>query len=238
MAFAQRIIFLFCCVTVSFGQRIPQALYEPVDITAAQEIRIQTLDTVTVKTQAQQEELALLYADVAAYEKSFLLLEALSEAYPEKFEYQFLLGGVSGTLASELPRTKSLPYVRAMKTAFENAAQLNPNSLEVQMILLELYTELPWLLGGSNKKAEETLEKIKSLAVIEGFLAAGYFYRSTNKNKEALVAYLNAINEIQDCNYAADLLQDSYYRLAVLAYFLQKDMTKACLLYTSPSPRD
>ena len=56
MAFAQRIIFLFCCVTVSFGQRIPQALYEPVDITAAQEIRIQTLDTVTVKTQAQQEE--------------------------------------------------------------------------------------------------------------------------------------------------------------------------------------
>ena len=232
MALAQRIIFLLFCVTVSFGQRIPQALFEPVVITADQEARIQLLDTITTKTQVQREELAQLFATTKQFEKSFELLAELCEEYPENFDYQFLFGGVSGILASELPRMKSLPYVRAMKAAFEAAAKLNPESLNAQIVLLELYTELPWLLGGSNKRAEETLEIVKSLSVIEGFLAEGYFYRSTKKNKAALVAYLNAINEIKLCNQPIELLQDSYYRLAVLAFYLQKDKTKAACLFS------
>jgi len=233
MGLTQRIIFLFFCVTSSFGQRIPQALYNPVEVTSAQEKRIRALDTVNAKTQAQREELSQLFAATTAYEKSFELLEELAAEFPDNIDYQFLLGGVSGILASELPRTKSLPYVKAMKNAFEAAAQLDPTSLEVQVVLLELYTELPWILGGSNKRAEETLEIIKSLSVIEGFLATGYFYRYTNKNKEALVAYLNAINEVHICDYPFELLQDSYYRLAVLAFYLQKDKAKARCLFST-----
>lgn len=232
MALAQRIIFLLFCVTVSFGQRIPQALFEPVVITANQEVRIQLLDTITTKTQAQREELAQLFATTKQFEKSFELLSELCEEYPENFDYQFLFGGVSGILASELPRMKSLPYVRAMKTAFEAAAKLNPDSLETQIVLLELYTELPWVLGGSNKKAINALESIKSFSIIEGFLAEGYFYQTTKKNKEALVAYLNAINEAQLCNQSSALLHDSYYRLAVLAFYLQKDKIKAACLFS------
>tara|TARA_E500000178_G_C16927223_1_gene709961 strand:- start:223 stop:1083 length:861 start_codon:yes stop_codon:yes gene_type:complete len=233
MAFAQRIIFLLFCVTVSFGQRIPQSLFEPIKMTADQEIRIQQLDTIAEKTQEQQEELALLFAATASYENSFVLLDALSDEYPDNFDYQFLLGGISGILASELPTTKSLSYVRAMKSAFEMAEQLNPNSIEVQMILLELYTELPWVLGGSNKKAKEKLEVIKSLSVIEGFLSEGFFNRSSKKNKEALVAYLNAINEVQLCgDLPVGLQQDSYYHLGVLAFYLQKDTVKAACLFS------
>ena len=201
-------------------------------ITANQEARIQLLDTIPTKTPAQREELAQLLASTKQFEKAFTLLAALCEEYPENFNYHFLFGGVSGILASELPRMKSLPYVRAMKSAFEAAAKLNPKSLDAQIVLLELYTELPWLLGGSNNRAEETLEIVKSLSVIEGFLAEGYFYRSTNKNKAALVAYLNAINEIELCNQPMKLLQDSYYHLAVLAFYLQKDKTKAACLFS------
>lgn len=233
MASAKRIIFLLFCVTFSYGQRIPQALFEPVVVTVAQETRIQELDTISEKTQAEREELAVLFATTTSYEKSFALLETLVQEYPDNFEYQFLLGGISGILASELPRTKSLPYVRTMKDAFEQAALLNPASLETQMILLELYTGLPWVLGGSNKKASEKLEVIKSLSVIEGFLSEGYFYRATKKNKKALVAYLNAINEIQSCgSQPMELLQDSYYHLGVLSFYLQKDMNKAACLFS------
>ena len=232
MAFAQRIVFLFFCVTATFGQRIPQSLFEPIEIAAAQETRIQELDTITEKTRAQQEELAMLYASTKDFENAFELLAELCAAYPENFDYQFLYGGVSGILATELPRVKSLPYVSAMKTAFETASTLKPEAVDVQIVLLELYTELPFILGGSSKKAWEKLEIVKSLSVLEGFLAEGYYFRSTKKNKEALVAFLNAINEIQACNFPSDLLQDSYYHLGILAFYLQKDMSKASCLFS------
>ncbi len=233
MAFAQRIIFLFFCVTSSFGQRIPLSLFEPIEITAAQEMRIQELDTINEKTTEQQEELAMLYASTKDYENAFELLAAICDTHPDNFDYQFLYGGVSGILASELPRVKSLPYVSAMKTAFETAGTLKPEALDVQIVLLELYTELPFILGGSNKKALNKLEVVKSLSVIEGFLAEGYYFRSTKKNKEALVAFLNAINEFQGCNFPFGLLLDSYYKLGVLAFYLQKDMTKAACLFSA-----
>lgn len=232
MGFAQRIVFLFFCVSVAFGQRIPQSFFEPVEVTVIQQNRIQALDTIIEKSELQLKALAILYAETKAYEESFEILEKLVESHPEKFEYQYLLGGISGILASELPRTRSLPYVRSMKSAFEAASDLLPEAIEVQMVLLELYTELPWVLGGSYKKAEEKLTKIKSLAELEGFLAEGYFYRATKKNKKALVAYLNAINEVQHCETAATVQNNSLYALAVLAFYLQKDMTKASCLFT------
>lgn len=228
----QRIIFFLFCVSMAFGQRVPQSLFEPVTVTITQDKRIQELNTLAKKSKEQLEELAILYAATKAYEQSFELFDALAEAYPENFEYQYLLGGIAGILASELPKMKSLPYVRTMKTAFEAAAIIKPDALEVQLILLELYTELPWVLGGSTKKAEKTLKVIKSLSVIEGFLAEGYFYRSNTKNKEALVAYLNAINEIQHCDSSAMQQNISLYRLAVLAFYLQKDVAKAECLFS------
>jgi transcriptional antiterminator Rof (Rho-off) len=219
MAYAQRVIFFVFCVSVSFGQRAPQSLFDSVAVTAEQEMRILALDTITIKTQAEREELAMLFASTKRFENSFELLSVLCEEYPDNFDYQ-------------LPRVKSLPYVRAMKIAFEAAARLKPDALDIQIVLLQLYTELPWVLGGSNKKATQVLEIVKSLSVIEGFLAEGYFYRSTKKNKEALVAYLNAVNEIQSCNQDVEMSIDSYYHLAVLAFYLQKDKTKAACLFS------
>ncbi len=232
MEVAQRLVFLLFCVSISFGQRVPQSFFERDTVTTEQTFRIASLDSIQTKTQAQREELALLYAQTADYDSSFKLLEELVEDYPDEYNYQFQLGGVSGILATEMPRAKSLPYVKTMRTAFEVAAMLDPNALDVQWVLLELYTELPWLLGGSNKRAEETVERIKSLSVIEGYLAEGYFFRSTKKNKEALVAYLNAINEIQDCKQSLPLQIDSLYHLGVLAFYLQKDNTKAKCLFS------
>ncbi len=233
MAFAQRIVFLFFFVTASFGQRIPLSLFEPITVTDAQEIRIQQLDSIAEKTQVQQEELATLYVTTKDFDNAFEILAEMCAAYPKNFDYQYLYGGVSGILATELPRIKSLPYVRAMKTAFEQAVALKPKALDVQIVLVELYTELPFILGGSKKKALEKLKIVKSLSVVEGLLAEGYYFRATNKNKEALVAYLKAMNEINTCNPSLELLQDSYYQLGVLAYYLQKDMSKAACLFST-----
>ena len=141
-----------------------------------------------------------------------------------------MLGGIAGTLASEVSQVKSLPYVRTMKTAFEQAARIAPDSLTIQLVLLELYTELPWVLGGSNKKANKALSAVQSLSTIEGFLAAGYYYRTTKKNKEALVAYLNAVNEVDVCS-TPEVSNDAYYVMGVLSFYLQKDITKALCFF-------
>lgn len=232
MGTAQRIIFLLFSFTLAFGQRIPQSFFEPVAVTPQQQSRIVELDSISEKSEEDYQELAFLYAATKSYEQSYELLETLVESHPENFQYQYLLGGVSGIIASELPRVKSLPYVRTMKSAFEAAADLRPNTIEVQLVLLELYAELPWVLGGSNKKAQNCIEIIKSLSSVEGFLAEGYFYRTIKKNKEALVAYLNAVNETQSCDFPLNTTNNAYYHLAVCAYYLQKDMPKAACLFS------
>ncbi|MGI9560227.1 MAG: tetratricopeptide repeat protein [Flavobacteriaceae bacterium] len=230
MAIAQRLILIIFCVGFSYGQRIPVALFEPVVITPEQQSRIITLDSIESKTLAQEEELALLYASTRAFEQSFDILSSLAKVNPDNYDYQFLLGGIAGTLASEVSQVKSLSYVRAMKTAFERAALIAPDSLIVQLVLLELYTELPWVLGGSNKKANRALSAVQSLSTIEGFLAAGYYYRTTKKNKEALVAYLSAVNEVDVCS-TPEVSNDAYYVMGVLSFYLQKDITKALCFF-------
>jgi hypothetical protein len=117
-----------------------------------------------------------------------------------------------------------------MKTAFEQAARIAPDSLTTQLVLLELYTELPWILGGSSKKANRALSAIQSLSTVEGFLAAGYYYRTTKKNKEALVAYLSAVNEVDSCS-TPEVSNDAYYIMGVLSFYLQKDITKALCFF-------
>jgi hypothetical protein len=86
------------------------------------------------------------------------------------------------------------------------------------------------VLGGSNKKANWALNAIQSLSTIEGFLAAGYYYRTTKKNKEALVAYLNAVNEVDVCS-SPEVSNDAYYVMGVLSFYLQKDVTKALCFF-------
>ena len=230
MAIAQRLILIIFCVGFSYGQRIPVALFEPVVITPEQQSRIIALDSIESKTLAQEEELALLYASTRAFEQSFDILSSLTKENPDNYDYQFLLGGIAGTLASEVSQVKSLSYVRAMKTAFERAALIAPDSLIAQLVLLELYTELPWVLGGSNKKANRVLSAVQALSTIEGFLAAGYYYRITKKNKEALVAYLNAINEVDPCS-TPEVSNDAYYVMGVLSFYLQKYITKALCFF-------
>ena len=230
MAIAQRLILIIFCVGFSYSQRIPVALFEPVVITSEQQSRIDALDSLADKSVEQQHELALLYASTRAFEQSFDILSSLAEEDPQNYDYQFMLGGIAGTLASEVSQVKSLPYVRAMKTAFEQAARIAPDSLTIQLVLLELYSELPWVLGGSNKKAKKALNAVQSLSTIEGFLAAGYYYRTTKKNKEALVAYLSAVNEVDVCT-TPEVSNDAYYVMGVLSFYLQKDITKALCFF-------
>jgi len=230
MAITQRLIFIIFCVGFSYSQRIPVALFEPIVITSEQQSRIDALDSLADKSVEQQHELALLYASTRAFEQSFDILSSLAEEDPENYDYQFMLGGIAGILASEVSQVKSLPYVRTMKTAFEQAARIAPDSLTIQLVLLELYTELPWVLGGSNKKAKKALSAVQSLSTIEGFLAAGYYYRTTKKNKEALVAYLNAVNEVDLCS-TPEVSNDAYYVMGVLSFYLQKDITKALCFF-------
>ena len=140
MAVAKRLILIIFCVGFSYGQRIPVTLFEPVLITPEQQSRIISLNSIESKTLVEQEELALLYISTRAYEQSFDILASLAKKAPDNYDYQFMLGGVSGILASEVSQVKSLTYVRAMKTAFERAAIIEPDSLTIQLLLLELYT--------------------------------------------------------------------------------------------------
>jgi Tfp pilus assembly protein PilN len=118
MAIAQRLILIIFCIGFSYSQRIPVALFEPVVITSEQQSRIDALDSLAGKSVEQQHELAMLYASTRAFEQSFDILSSLAEEDPENYDYQFMLGGIAGTLASEVSQVKSFALCKGHENGF------------------------------------------------------------------------------------------------------------------------
>ena len=59
-------------------------------------------------------------------------------------------------ISSEVSKSKSIKYIKNMKSSFESAALLKPKSIDLKNYLLELYIKLPWFLGRNNKQAFES----------------------------------------------------------------------------------
>jgi len=69
-------------------------------------------------------------------------------------DYQYKYGGVLGMIAKESNCFHALSLVDDIKASFEKAIELNPKHIEARWALVELYLQLPGIVGGSEKKSE------------------------------------------------------------------------------------
>ncbi|MBU3821211.1 tetratricopeptide repeat protein [Flavobacteriaceae bacterium XHP0103] len=109
--------------------------------------------------------------------------------------YQYKYGGALGMKALEVSKLEALGLIGDVKDALLKAAELNPKHTNVRWALVELYMQLPGILGGSRSKSLKYADELYNLSKVDGYLAKGYIYEYDDEPELAEKYYKLAIKE-------------------------------------------
>ncbi|MGB8705294.1 MAG: tetratricopeptide repeat protein [Gillisia sp.] len=136
--------------------------------------------------------------DVYSYKKDWdQAIENYKKAVtlePKNPEYLFKLGGAYGMKALLVSKLEALLYIPDIKKNLEMSARIDPNQVESRRALVELYVQLPGIIGGSTKKAAEYARQLESISPINAFLAKGYIAKYNDEKLNSLQCYKKAFS--------------------------------------------
>lgn len=107
--------------------------------------------------------------------------------------YQYKYGGALGMKALSVNKFRALGLIGDIKTAFTTAAKLDASHIETRWALVELYMQLPGIIGGSKKRSLKYANELEALSKVDGFLAKGYIYEYDNNPELAELYYKKAV---------------------------------------------
>ncbi len=227
MGIAQRITFvLFLTFGLVQAQRAPLHLYPKNELTAEQKIQLADLKSLYDTKQATEEQkdaFGQLLIQAQQFKKALEVYASLCQTHPDRFEYQFRRGAAAGYVLDTVSKISALPYLASLKSGFEQAVRINPNSIAAQRALMSVYVDLPKLLGGDLSKALQICAEIESISSFEGALAYVWFASKTNQVGLAKKHMEWAINSAEK----EITVNDSRYEFAVIAWIWGGDLALA-----------
>lgn len=113
---------------------------------------------------------------------------------PSNAEYNFKYGGAMAMKVLEVSKLKALIYIPDLKKHLEKAAQLDINHVRSRRALVELYMELPSMLGGSEAKATKYANELKQIDLLEAALAHAFIYKKSRNEKQAALNFKQALS--------------------------------------------
>lgn len=119
----------------------------------------------------------------------------LVELKPKTANYHYKYGGALGMKALSVNKLTALRFIGDIKSAFLKAAELDANHIETRWALVELYMQLPGILGGSRSKSLKYADELEILSKVDGYLAKGYVYEYDDEPELAEKFYKMAIIE-------------------------------------------
>lgn len=135
--------------------------------------------------------------DIAAYQGNWdtavKYYKELVEEYPDNAKYSFEYGGTLGLKAMHISRVKALFYVSDIKKYLKKAAELDPSHVETRWALVELYIQLPGILGGSVSTAQKYANQLLEISPLNGYLAKGRIAAYEDNRTEMLKYYKKAL---------------------------------------------
>ena len=140
-----------------------------------------------------QEYLGDIAAHKQQWDKAISYYEILSSKEDQNANYHFKLGAALAMKAKILPRWKAITFIGRIKRELEHAAILNPNHIEARWALIELYIQLPEILGGSQKKAMGYANELASISAVDGYLVKGHIFEHYKHWEEAETFYKEAV---------------------------------------------
>ncbi|NOX90375.1 MAG: tetratricopeptide repeat protein [Calditrichaeota bacterium] len=113
-------------------------------------------------------------------------------------KYYEMLGEALGLKAQNAGMIKGAVLLGKVKSAFQQALELNPESLAAREGLFMIYLFAPGIVGGNEKMAMKLLNEIKMKNSAHGHLAQGMVYMKENKISEVETEFEKAAREGAD----------------------------------------
>jgi tetratricopeptide (TPR) repeat protein len=136
--------------------------------------------------------------DVKCAEKKWksglVYFEKLRNRFPKNAEYHYKYGGAMGMVAKESNKFKALGMIGDVRESFEKAIALNPKHINARWALIELYLQLPGIIGGSESKAKRYADELQKLSPVDGYLAHGRIAEYFSRKPEAEKQYKKAVD--------------------------------------------
>ncbi|EID74610.1 tetratricopeptide repeat protein [Imtechella halotolerans] len=134
--------------------------------------------------------------DIAGHQKNWDVAidyyGRLKASVPNNADYHYKYGGVLGMKAKITSKWKALGMIGEVEDAFLKAAQLDEGHIDCRWALVQLYMELPGIVGGSERKARLYAQELMNLSKIDGLLAFGLIEVYQKRYKKAEEYYVKA----------------------------------------------
>lgn len=128
------------------------------------------------------------------WDEALIHYKKLTVSEPYNANYHYKYGGVLGMKALSVNKFNALSIIGDVKDSFLKAAELDPKHIDVRWALVELYMQLPGIIGGSTKKSLKYANELEQLSKVDGYLAKGFIYESDSKPELAEDFYKKAIS--------------------------------------------
>jgi len=170
------------------------------------------------ETEVSIELLGDAYGHQKNWDKAITEYRKLVALDDSNANYHYKLGGVLGMKALEISKIKAVGLIGEIKKSFTRAAELDPKHIDTRWALVELYMQLPGIIGGSKKKSMYYADQLYELSKVDGYLARGYIYEYDKQPKLAEENYkkaieiggsLNCFKELTDFYEAQDRPNDA-----------------------------
>jgi tetratricopeptide (TPR) repeat protein len=129
---------------------------------------------------------------------AIVVLEKAVVQYPKSAAAAYCLGSAYGQKAQQAGMMAGMAYAPKMKEAFEKAVALDPRHLDARYSLVQFYSAVPPLMGGSTDKALELAKAIKAIDPLYGHRACAFVYTTQKQPDLAKKEYLDGIREQPD----------------------------------------
>ena len=153
------------------------------------------------------------------WDKALVYYRKLKDFKPSHANYHYKYGGALGMKAKESNKFKALGMIDEVKASFEKAITLNPKHIEARWALLELYIQLPGIVGGSESKAIKYSNELLQISTVDGYLSRGHIDEYFKRYEAAEKQYKKAV--------ALTGSKASYYKLANLYKNKMREPEKA-----------
>lgn len=108
-------------------------------------------------------------------------------------DYHFLYGGTLALHAQQTSKLDALGYIDDIKSHLKKAVQLDVTHVEARWAMVQLYCELPGILGGSFKTSRLYANQLLELSPVDGYLALGYIAEYEKEYEKAIAYYKKAV---------------------------------------------
>jgi len=160
-----------------------------------------------------------------SWDKAIVYYKKLKDLKPSQADYFYKYGGALGMKAKETNKFKALGMIDEVKASFFKAVSLNPKHIEARWALIELYIQLPGIVGGSESKAIKYSNELSQLSAVDGYLSRGHIEEYFKRYESAEKQYKKAFELTKS--------KTAYQKLYNLYLYKMKNAEKAKQLKTS-----